>query len=397
MINCKSISAFSSSMKMLGLLLLMMMCIPVSHCLAQSESEPIPQAGVNIISVGNTYADPIFAAGEVDRFMARLAVSGMQRISIRVTWETMEKEPGVFSADIIANLRRIAQAAERQSIKVMLDFHTLFSKNSYTAPQWLANYTGRNGKPGIRSLIMTVRNPEAGKAYLAMQRHVLTELRDVTGIEVVSLMNEPWPFWDEGPAGAREDMDATSDLLIESAKQVKSINPHWKTAIRFTSSFNPWSDDKNKRFDEAKTFAATNIIGINIYLDPSGKYDHEGAGADGRVRGGASWAVFERAVLATRASGRQLWVTEFGMSFSGNDSLGQPNSHDRQRQYYEAVCTRWWKGSPRPNAVMAWVLEPNLSSRQGKEIWDMKTFDWNPAGQVYMQYAKQAVVSASQN
>lgn len=354
--------------------------------------EPTPIPGANVISLTNRYDDATFAPGQLEKFMDKLVEANIQRISIRVTWATMEWNKGQYSSEIVSNLRRVAEAADARGIKVMLDFHTLFNKDNYTAPKWLADYPQTNGKPGIRSLIMTVRNPEAGQAYLDMQKFVLTQLKDVRAIDMVALINEPWPFWDEGADGARRDMDAISDLLVKAGRQVLQINPDWKRAVRFTLAFQPWSDASNKRYDVDKTFQAADVIGLNNYFGPTSETSNEGSKPWNQ---GASWNAYSRAVQAVRAAGKEFWVTEFGMTTSGNDDKGVPFTLERQKAYMEAICQRWWEGPDRPDGVLIWVVSPHVKPRQGFCIWDGEKFDWNPAGQVFVKYAKRAGTSSA--
>ncbi len=347
-----------------------------------------PQPGVNVISVGNQYADKVFAADQVDGFMKMLADSGMQRVSIRATWSKIEPKEGEYDARVVENLRRVAEAAGRQGMKVMLDFHTKFTQGNYSRPTWIAQLPVQEGQVAVDSTIMVVRSDRAGERFLAMQKYVVESLADVSAIDVIAVMNEPFASWDRGRENVAPEMARLGEFLAAAARQMRQVNPNVRLAIRFTTFNHPWSGDPIKRFDKALILDNFDIIGLNNYFDPHENINYEYA--DATVSRGGSWEIFYQAMDDVKAAGKEFWVSEFGMKTSGNDGFGKPYSLERQRQYYEDICKKWWESDKRPDCVMPWVMQPAGGSN-AFEIYDIKAQRWLPAGEVYSRYARRSL------
>ena len=89
-----------------------------------------PEGGVNIISAYNNYSDPQFQDKPLNHLFAALQWRGIKRISLRVTWATMERQEDSLDPKILAEMKRIYGTARKYGFKAMLDFHTLFMEDN---------------------------------------------------------------------------------------------------------------------------------------------------------------------------------------------------------------------------------------------------------------------------
>ncbi len=208
-----------------------------------------PEAGVNIISVGNTYADPQFKGEALEKQFTELKARGIERISLRVierislrvTWSSMERQEGTINPEIIADMKRIFGKAHDYGFKAMLDFHTFFALDSYACPPWVAQHLQDDKSPGLRSIAMLGRSEAVRKRYLAHITGVLDELKNCAAIDVVSVMNEPLSLEWQNPKLWRADVDRIQDVIEEASKIVREKAPGRKVAARFSGLVNPWT------------------------------------------------------------------------------------------------------------------------------------------------------------
>ncbi len=342
-----------------------------------------PEAGVNIISVGNTYADPQFKGEALDQLFKELKARGIERISLRVTWATMERQEGSLNPEVLAEMKRIFGKAHDYGFKAMLDFHTFFAKDSYACPPWVAQHLQDDQSPGLRSIAMLGRSEGVRKRYLAHITGVLGELKDCAAIDVVSVMNEPLSLEWDNPARWRADVDQIQNVIEAAAGIVREIAPGRKVAARFSGLVNPWTKNPGRSFDPARMLKALDIVGQNIYMDPDDDHATEPEKLKKGMLPSLTWEIAAEAAERCREAGKLFWITEFGCPWHDNE---RKEDFERQRKYYESTCKRLWSPAIRPDAVMAWVLSPNPITRDSNGLYDGTTGKFHPAFDVYTRY-----------
>ena len=354
-----------------------------------------PEAGVNIISVGNAYRDPAFRDEALDSLLSDLKERGVTRISLRVTWNSMEREEGTLNPTILANLKRMFESAQTHGFSAMLDFHTLFMKDSYACPTWVADHPQDDGSPGLRSVAMIARSQAVRERYLAMIEGVLAELGECEAIDVVSVMNEPFSLEFRDPARWSEDVDQITTVIEDAARIVRAKAPGRRVAARFSGTVNPWSHFAGRRFDADRLLQTLDIIGQNVYLNPNDDDASKGANLVKNAAPSLSWGILAEAAAKCRAAGRALWITEFGAPWRGVRQ-GDQGSLELQTAYFEGYCRRFWGDSIQPETVMAWVLSPNPKSRDINGLYDGVTGTFRPAFDVYTRYINLPTATAGE-
>ncbi len=347
------------------------------------------EVGVNMISVGNEYANPEFQDEKILPFLAMLKSEGFERVSFRVTWSRMEVTEGVYNEAYIKNLRRLYHAAEKAGLKALLDFHTLFKRQVYACPAWVSNYTDvRTGGPGVHSVIMTVRHPAVGKRYIDMQRHVAKALAGCGAIDSVSVMNEPFTLEWAKPDAMRAEQAALTTYLCRAARELKETVPRWKTTVRFCMPYSPWALDDTKRFGIEELMGALDIFSLNNYLDPANP-------ADTRPLKGTpsgSWVTFAETARRCHAAGKGFWVTEFGCPVDGevnDEGSGMKVPPGGQARYYDAFFARLYAMEYQPQSALAWVMSLGAAGRSldSYALWDRVSASFTDGGKALVRHA----------
>lgn len=346
-----------------------------------------PTAGVNLVSVGNWYGDPQFQDAPADRLLGELKGRGMGCISLRVTWSSMEKVEGTYDPIILSNMERLFQKAAAHGFTAMLDFHTLFMRDNYACPAWVTNQVQDDGTPCIRSLGMLARSKGVRDRYLAMISGVTAALSHCSAIDVVSVMNEPFALDWKNESSWNKDMDVILSVIEEAARRVREKAPGRKVAVRFCGAVNPWSAFPLRRFDPDRTLAALDIIGQNIYIDPNRDDAAKVEKLMRDPRPTISWSLLGEGSRRCREAGKALWITEFGAPWTGTGEEGISGSPEIQADYFQGFCRRFWGDSIRPQAVLAWVIQPNPRQVDGYGLYDGSTGTFRPAFEVYTRYA----------
>ena len=347
-----------------------------------------PEAGVNITSVGNKYSDPQFEDEPLCRLFADLKERGIKRISLRVTWASMEHRQGSLDPKILAAMKRIYGKAHTYGFKAMLDFHTLFMTGCYACPEWVAQYRQDDGSPGVHSIAMIARSKPVRERYLAYIAGVVTELKECKAIDVVSVMNEPWSLEWKNPSRWDAELGQIQSVIEDAARIVREKAPGRRVAVRFGGRVNPWSHNPGRKFDTQRMLNALDIIGQNLYLDPND--DNAMLLSDKpskNSRPSLSWGIMAEASEQCRKAGKALWFTEFGAPCRGELEGIKNGSRESQKKYFEGYCRRFWGEAIRPEAILAWVLEPNPQSKAGSQLYDGKTGTFHPAFDVYAKYS----------
>lgn len=351
-----------------------------------------PEAGVNIISSYNTYSDPQLQEEPLNRLFTALKERGIKRISLRVTWATMERQEGSLDPKILAAMKRIYGTAQTYGFKAMLDFHTLFMADNYSCPKWVAQYKQDDGAPGVRSLIMIARSKPVRERYLAYIAGVVSEMKECQAIDAVSVLNEPFsPDWRK-PAYWNADLDQIQSVIEQAARIVREKAPGRRVAVRFCGGFNPWSQYPGRRFDAQRMLNALDIIGQNIYLDPNDDNAVELARPTKDPRPTLSWTIMAEAAERCHQAGKAFWITEFGAPWKPSDNPKNSNANlESQKAYFEGCCKRFWNKSICPEAVMVWVLESNPKNTDQFGLYDGATGTFRTAFDVYTKYSLESL------
>lgn len=347
-----------------------------------------PEAGVNITSVGNSYSDPQFQDEPLDRLFAELKKRGITRISLRVTWATMERKEGSLDPKIMASMKRIYGKAQMYGFKAMLDFHTLFMKDNYACPEWVAQHRQDDGSPCVRSIAMIARSKSVRERYLAYVAGVVSEMKECQAIDVVSVMNEPFSIEWKNPSRWAVDMDQIQSVIEEAARIVREKAPGRRVAVRFCGTVNPWGHNPERRFDAQRMLKALDIIGQNIYLDPNDDNAVQQDKLSKKSGPNLSWPIMAEAAEQCRKAGKSFWITEFGAPWQKSDDPKEPSGTlESQKENVERYCKRFWGNSIRPEAVMIWVLQSNPKNVDKYGIYDGATSSFRPAFDVYSKYS----------
>ncbi len=328
------------------------------------------EVGINFISVGNQYANSIYDSENVTGLFNYLAKENVKRVSIRVTWTTMEPEEGKYNQKYLDNLNRVLTAAKNNKINVLLDFHTLFMRSNYACPPWVMNYEADDGSSAEFSVIMAARSIHVRRTYLAMLSNVWRSVSRTGAVDVVSVMNEPWAFNWKNPDN---DMRQITELLCEAGDLFKSIAPEIKTTVRFTSGMNPWTTERGKRFDFDLLVKHLSFFSINIYEDPSVQ--------------SVKWDYFDKALELARKNKINFWVTEFGQEGMGKKELGGEASLESQQMYYRSFLERINRNENlKPDCILAWNAEPG--GKNNSSLWDNANHQLTATGILLSSFSK---------
>jgi len=356
-----------------------------------------PEAGVNITSVGNSYSDPQFQDESLDRLFTELKKRGITRISLRVTWATMERQEGSLDPKIMAAMKRIYGKAQTYGFKAMLDFHTLFMKDNYACPEWVAQHRQDDGSPCVRSIAMIARSKSVRERYLAYVAGVVSEMKVCPAIDVVSVMNEPFSMEWRNPSRWADDMDQIQSVIEEAARIVREKAPGRRVAVRFCGAVNPWGHNPERRFDAERMLKVLDIIGQNIYLDPNDDNAVHQDKLSKKPLPALSWPIMAEAAERCRKAGKAFWITEFGAPWQKSDDTKEPSGTlESQKIDVESYCKRFWGNSIRPEAVMIWVLQANPKNLDKYGVYDGATSSFRPAFDVYTKYSIESL-SAKQS
>jgi hypothetical protein len=333
-------------------------------------TRPPGEIGVNLISLGNRYQDRDYAPSNLGHFMNQLATQGMKRVSLRVTWSTMEPEAENYQAPVISNLARLCTKAKARGIRVLLDFHTLFHSDSYSCPKWVRELPPDEGETARPSIIMIARSQEVARRYIAMVGHVSRQLAPTGAIDVVSIMNEPWShYWNE-PHLKGAEYAKIEGVMERAAIEARQAIQGARVTARFTSKHNGWAGEPPV-FSWNRLTSFLDILSVNTYRDPTVDPD--------------VYKIITTAAQRAREAGRDFWITEFGREFVPTKDSG-PGDTNAQALFFRHFLA-WWSQAPhQPSTLLAWTVQP--AGNEAYNLFDPGTRAWNPAWFILGQYAK---------
>ncbi|MGA2309786.1 MAG: dockerin type I domain-containing protein [Candidatus Bathyarchaeia archaeon] len=161
--------------------------------------------------------------------------SGIDIISVMLTWSAIEPFPGVFNTAFLNRIIHLCAIANAYGIDVMMDFHTLSYDNSYTIPSWVFP----------QRLATVVLNPEIRNSWLNYQLYVINYFSGIKNLHSWQIMNEPLitghgetqqgfvDLWTDEVALFR----AHSDLPISLRFGCWSFNAYWKNYSKIYDLF----------------------------------------------------------------------------------------------------------------------------------------------------------------
>lgn len=161
--------------------------------------------------------------------------SGIDIISVMLTWSAIEPSLGVFNKAFLNRIIHLCAIANAYGIDVILDFHTLSDDNSYTIPSWVFP----------RRLATVVLNPKIRNSWLNYQLYVINYFSGIKNLHSWHIMNEPLikghgetqqgfvDLWTDEVALFR----AHSDLPISLRFGCWSFNAYWKNCSKIYDLF----------------------------------------------------------------------------------------------------------------------------------------------------------------
>lgn len=243
-------------------------------------------SGINYLSSGNRWDD---TDSQLNNDFSRFAGDGIKHISVRLMWSVLEpsyyEDSSHLSQTYIYNVKRVLQAAEKNGLKVNIDFWT---QHGYTLglPSWVGSYWDIEGDP-----IVTAR-------YVRYMKAVVNEIKSYPSIESYTIMNEPW--WGTASNGVNVDkaeFQAAFQILYDA---IKSEDPSRVVTCRFTLAFTPGSG----KFDSS-VYDIFDVFSITEYLNPDIPTEYHN---------NDRWSYWDKTISDLTARNEYLWVIEFGSS-----------------------------------------------------------------------------------
>ncbi len=106
--------------------------------LDQSAEENAIQYGVVYLSAHNHY-EPQYLSDEIlDRDFGLFKRHGLEYVTLVAVWKYLEPQLGEYNEAAIDDLIRVCDFSSRYGLRVIIDFHTMMSNNSWTMPVWLS-------------------------------------------------------------------------------------------------------------------------------------------------------------------------------------------------------------------------------------------------------------------
>jgi len=137
--------------------------------------------GVNYLSTHNHYEPHYLSDEELDRDFALFQKQGLEYVTLCAVWKYLEPERGVYNETAIDDLIHVCNFAANYGLKVVIDFYTMMSVDSWTMPEWLV--------PSKFEAVFL--NGEDRQAWLDFLDHCATRLNGSESIWSWNMMNEP--------------------------------------------------------------------------------------------------------------------------------------------------------------------------------------------------------------
>lgn len=215
----------------------------------QSADEDGTWYGVNYLSAYNHY-EPQYLSDEIlDRDFGLFKSQGLEYVTLVALWEYLEPQLGEYNDTAINELIRVCDFASRNDLRVIIDFHTMMTNNSWTMPVWLS--------PRKFETIFTDATGTARQAWLNFLNYCASRLNSSESIWSWHMMNEP----------ARKSW--ACDVSIEDFLQLwtdmkavfKSYSPR-PVSIRFTPQV---FDDPDHFNRDPRVYGVCDYIALNWY------------------------------------------------------------------------------------------------------------------------------------
>ena len=236
----------------------------------------------------------------LERDFSMFKKDGIDTIAIAMCWYRLESSKGVYNQEFINNVIRVSNIASKYGLQVMINFHTLIGqRDSWSNPQY------------VDVAMNLITNPDIARAYVAMVKWAVTQLKALQNVWAYSVLNEPW-YW------PLDEWRKTNwiNLIVDLSKTVKLVT-NKPITVRFVADLfeRDWGWD-------SKLLGALDFISLNTYASQSATNDIYWNDFD-ELKAGLT-SISQTAA----AQGKQIVITEFGYETS-DDTL----QSDKYRAY----------------------------------------------------------------
>jgi endo-1,4-beta-mannosidase len=258
---------------------------------SESSDSTAVRYGVNYFSTHNHYEPYYLSDEELNRDFGLFRDQGLEYVTLCAIWKYLEPEFGVYNEAAIDDLERVCVFAYQYNLKVIINFHTMMSNNSWTMPEWLSP----------RKFEAVFLNETAREAWLGFLDHVAERLDDQDSIWSWHMMNEPWRrAW-----ACNVSIEEFLELWTEMKAVFKAYSDR-PVSVRFTvQAF----EDPNHFNRDPRIYSLFDYLALNYYeiYCPSEN--------------------MTRVVSDAQQNGCKVVVSEFGSNATGD--ISQANDYRR--------------------------------------------------------------------
>jgi len=293
--------------------------------------------GVNYDSLYHEYSSKYTTNDTLRRDFSRFQQDGISVISISLYWyrlegDTMKDYDGTrpdgspYGNRFLDDVKRVISIAHGYEIKVLVDIHTLWSRDdsAWCTPNYVIDPVSGENKG-----LAIVRSEDMRQAFLDMFNHTVNYLNGTEGIWAWSI-NEPW-YW--GRASTEHDFVTENGktqkenfiTLFQNLSYIVKTYDGRPFMIRFVNAHTTNTSIKNIFVEDwgwdQRIFDSLDFIGFNDYLPKNSTlydkwYNITKGNMDGSVQ-----------------HNKKVFVTEFGY-FSDNDTL-QSEMFEKTFEFYK--------------------------------------------------------------
>jgi len=277
---------------------------------AEAETGGGMRFGVNYFSTHNHYEPYYLSDEELHRDFKLFQDQGLEYITLCAIWKYLEPELGNYNEKAIDDLVRVCDFASRYNLKVVINFYTMMSNDSWTMPEWLSP----------RKFEAVFLNGTARQAWLGFLNHSAARLDSLENIWSWNMMNEPW----RGEWACDVSIDDFLQLWVEMKAVFKAYSDR-PVSVRFAAQA---FEDPNHFNSDPRIYTLFDYLALNYYeyYCPSEN--------------------LTRIVLDAQQSGYAVVISEFGSN--ATDDVNQASDYQRILGLFRSLgltdCIAWmWR------------------------------------------------------
>ena len=214
-----------------------------------TEADGGMRLGVNYLSTHYHYEPYYLSDEELDRDFGFFRDQGLVYVTLCAVWKYLEPELGNYNENAIDDLVRVCNFASEYNLKVIIDFHTMMSNNSWTMPTWLSP----------RKFETVFTNETARLAWLNFLNHCAERLNSSESIWSWNMMNEPA----RGEWACDVSIDDFLQLWDEMTNVFKTYSDR-PISVRFAAQV---FEDPNHFNCDSRIYNAFDYVALNWYED----------------------------------------------------------------------------------------------------------------------------------